>query len=112
MLAEEFHKPRPPAPGYVYLMRNGRGHFKIGHSIHPRKRRSQLSSQRNPVRIILLIPTRDMIALETELQRQFILKRIAGEWYRLDNSDINDLIQTKGAVRYNPATFDWKAWNP
>lgn len=109
MLPEEFHKDRPPQSGYVYLMRNKRGHYKIGHSINPRKRRSELSSQKNPVKLLLLIPTHDMIALETDLQRRYQWKRTAGEWYRLDKSDINALKQIPGAVRYDPETFDWKA---
>lgn len=108
MLTEEFNPPRPPERGYVYLMRNGRGHYKIGHSVNPRKRRSQLSSLDNPVRLILLIPTDDMVALELALQRLFVWKRTRDEWFRLDKSDINTIVQRQGAIRYNPATFDWK----
>lgn len=107
-LEEEFHKPRPPLAGYVYLMRNARGWYKIGHSVNPRRRRGELSSQANPVKIALLIPTRDMVALELALQRGYVHKRTHHEWYRLEKTDIKALVQTHGAIRYNPATFDWK----
>lgn len=107
MFYEEFHPPRPPQPGYVYLMRNKRGHYKIGHSVNPRRRRNQLSSRDCPVRIALLIPTGDMIALELALQRKYAQRRKGGEWFRLHREDIDDLVKTHGAVRYNPLTFDW-----
>jgi hypothetical protein len=108
MLDEEFHN-RPDGPGYVYLMQGYRGQYKIGHSINPRKRRAQLSKKDRTVKIVLLIPTSDMIALELDLQRCYQWKRTRGEWYRLERADIQHIVQTWGAVRYNPDTFDWKA---
>lgn len=109
MLNEDCHPYRPPMPGYVYVMRNGKGHYKIGHSVNPRKRRSQLSRVENPVRIILLIATPDMVALEISLQQRYAAKHVMGEWYRLNRADLNALIKHQGAVRYDPLTFDWKA---
>lgn len=108
MLPEEFNRPCPPEAGYVYLMRNGRGHYKIGHSVNPRRRRGELSKRDKPVKIILLIPTQDMIALELALQQRYVWKRTRDEWFRLDRLDIQHIVQTWGAVRYNPDTFDWK----
>ncbi len=103
MLPEECHKDRPPLPGFVYLMRNVRGYYKIGHSMNPRKRRAQLSSAAHPVRLILLIPTHDMIRLELELQHRYTLKRkrhAEGEWYCLDRHDINAIMHAYGVRRY------------
>jgi hypothetical protein len=109
MLDEEFHKPRPPLAGYVYLMRNARGWYKIGHSINPRKRRAQLSSEGNTIRIVLLILTNDMIALELDLQRRYIWKRQRDEWFKLNRMDLAMIMHHHpAAVRYNPETFDWK----
>lgn len=110
MLIEEFHNPRPPEAGYVYLMRNETGYYKIGHSVNPRRRRKQQSREGNTVKIVLIIPTNDMIALELDLQRRYQGKQKSGEWFKLGSLDIDTILrQTPRATRYNPDTFNWKA---
>ncbi len=101
MFPELFNASLPPQSGYVYVMRDGRGRCKIGHSVNPRKRRGSLSSAQNPVRIILLIPTSDMIALELELQHEHRAYRPYGwgEWFRLCNAQINAIAQRYGVQR-------------
>jgi len=96
MFPETFHPPRPPLPGFVYVMKNAKGHYKIGHANDKkaaRKRRSQISSLANQVSIVLLIPTDDMIALELELQHRYVLLRTRGEWFKLSRQDVHALRQ-------------------
>jgi len=90
--------------GFVYLMRDHRGRYKIGHSVNPRHRRRQLSSLTRPVSLDYLIETDNMIAIELELHMRFKVKRVSidHEWYRLTKDDVQIIVREYGAQRYVP----------
>lgn len=100
MLPEELHTHTQFLPGFVYLMKDSKGRFKIGHSSNPRKRRAQLSSLKHPVKLFMLITTSNMIAIELELHYRFKGKRISDEWYRLSKTDIEIIVREYGGAFY------------
>ena len=78
-------------PGYVYLLRaiEPHNHYKIGRSSQPKKRIETLSVKLPyPIKPICLIKTDDMIELESNLHNMFDNKRVGGEWFQLDDTDI------------------------
>lgn len=73
---------------YVYLMKdNNTGYYKIGRSDNPVIRERTLQSQKPTIEMILNWKT--FASTEKELHREFFDKRIRGEWFDLDEIDIN-----------------------
>lgn len=91
--------PEPASPlngistGNVYLMRNNRnGHHKIGFtSKDPKFREATLQSQEPEVELIWSIP-KDM-AFEKYLHEIFAEKRLRGEWFDLDDNDLQEIFE-------------------
>ena len=83
---------------YVYLMIDTTNNFhKIGISNHPKYREHTLQSDKPTIELICAkeFPSRAIAeAVEAALHRVFAAKRIRGEWFNLDLSDIEDLKQT------------------
>lgn len=83
---------------YVYLMIDTTNNFhKIGISNHPKYREHTLQSDKPTIELICAkeFPSRAIAeAVEAALHRAFAAKRIRGEWFNLDLSDIEDLKQT------------------
>lgn len=77
--------------GYVYLL-GGNGYYKIGSSQYERKRAKEVGS-RLPfeTKIILTIPTGHRFNLEKKIQEEYSEKRARGEWFELDQSDIQEI---------------------
>jgi len=82
---------RPPprrAPGYVYLLKGG-GYYKIGLSKCVYRRWREISPKLPfEVEIVCRIATEDMHGLETSLHERFASKRANGEWFELDEADV------------------------
>lgn len=81
-------KKKPTVHGNVYLMRNDRnGYTKIGFSKHPPSfRESTLQSQEPEVS--LLCSYKGTMKDEKRLHEEFHEKRLRGEWFDLDDSDL------------------------
>lgn len=74
---------------HIYLFYDEHtGLYKIGRSIDPNYREKTLLPQAPKVRKIFISPIADK-KIEKELHRKFKSKRIRGEWFELDESDIN-----------------------
>ena len=78
--------------GYVYLMRSSDDLCKIGQSIHPKKRRRQISYQ-NAVKgleIVCTVWVDDVYTFEKLFQEPFKGKRVKGktDWFHLSITDI------------------------
>jgi len=82
-------KFRGPVPGFVYLLRADNGVYKIGASTTPDQRSKTLGVQL-PYETILeyTIETDDMYQLESWLHHKFARKRKQGEWFELDEADL------------------------
>lgn len=79
----------PIKGGYVYLMRSTLGDYKIGCSARPQNRLMTFGvTLPYPVELIHLIYSPDMYRTEQELHARFQDKRIAGEWFKLDEGDV------------------------
>lgn len=75
---------------YVYLMKSSEGLYKIGRTKNLQTRRKQLSSKDNPVTVICAIRRDDCyLSLEQDLHWLFSSKRSHGEWFRLEDEDVD-----------------------
>lgn len=79
--------------GYVYLFKCLH-RYKIGSSRNPRKRMSTMQSP-FPVEKLHLIRCSDMKASERALHRQFAAKRVHGEWFELNEKDVEYILTIK-----------------
>lgn len=80
---------RRTQPGYVYLIINSEGHYKIGKAKNAEDRITTLGVVLPfPVTPVHTIKTDDMTGLERELHTRFDSKRLAGEWFALTQEDV------------------------
>lgn len=77
------------SPGYVYFIQNSNGHTKIGCTINIKNRLSALQSS-SPDRLALIhsIKVFDMRTVEISIHKEFHGKKISGEWFSLNEDDI------------------------
>jgi hypothetical protein len=83
----------PPAQ-YVYLIQDisVTGSCKIGKTNHPSRRAREFGVLLPmKTRVIHIIRTEDMQALEKQLHRLYAAKRVNGEWFKLDTEDIEHI---------------------
>lgn len=80
--------PKNDKMGYVYLIKSD-NNYKIGISTNPIKRFKTIQSAIPfNIEIIHLIESCDYKKIERELHKKFYFKRINGEWFDLNNKDI------------------------
>ena len=83
---------------YVYLMMDTTNNFhKIGISNHPRYREHTLQSDKPTIELLCAkeYPSRAIAeAIESALHNVYANKRIRGEWFNLDVSDVENIKQT------------------
>ncbi len=86
------------APCYVYLMMDTTNNFhKIGISNNPRYREHTLQSDKPTIELVCAkkYPTRIIAeSIEKALHSAYSNKRIRGEWFNLDFSEINEIKET------------------
>jgi hypothetical protein len=71
----------------VYIMKdNHTGHYKIGRSDNPIKREATLLSQKSSIELIFQAEATPKY--ERSLHNLFEEKRVRGEWFELNNSDL------------------------
>lgn len=81
--------------GYIYLIRNDNDDtYKIGVTKNdPKKRLKQLQTgSSSPLTLINFFQTQYPYRLETMLHNYFKSNNCNGEWYMLDNAQINDFL--------------------
>lgn len=77
--------------GVVYLLRNG-DHYKIGMTTDLRTRIQTINtSLPSKAELLHTIRTCDYIELERKLHERFAAKRCNGEWFTLDEEDIEEI---------------------
>lgn len=89
---------KSPQPSYLYLMRSGNS-IKIGISRNPENRLQQLSIGNSNIELIYKKLYSNATKIEERLHKKFIKKKIYGEWFNLDQKDIDFI--TKGQVILN-----------
>ena len=80
--------PKKLFPGYVYLMRDDSGLFKIGATSNLTKRLEQLKSANPSLQLLLFGERLEPMVLERQLHEHFADKRVHGEWFKLEETDI------------------------
>ena len=89
--------PKRHAVGYVYLIKNGHGHTKIGKTTNLERRIKGLqTTSSEKLEIAHVIKSERYGQLEKELHRAFKHKHLTNEWFDLDESDIQTIKTTFG----------------
>ena len=84
-------KSKPKPKGQIYIMECG-GYYKIGVSKNIKQRQKQLNKRPFKVNIIYKSPiNEDYYSMEKELHTQYDDKRINGEWFNLNQNDIETI---------------------
>jgi Meiotically up-regulated gene 113 len=109
-------------PGYIYVMRLHASDrwqdcpFKIGQSVNPEIRRSQLGIvMPYELSVVKWIPTNDMDWAEDILHDTYAQERLQGEWYRLDEDAITALLritEMDNDIRYGYWTTEGRFIRP
>ncbi len=80
--------------GYIYLLKAPSGYYKIGRTKNPVNRLYTFHSKLPfEVEYVWLHPTNNMIKLENQLHQHFVDKRVNGEWFALDETDVQTFIE-------------------
>ena len=91
-------KPSISEKCYVYLMHDeANGFYKIGISNHPEYREHTLQSEKPTITLLKAkeYPTRAIAeAFEAALHKTYESKRLRGEWFKLEATDVDVLIKT------------------
>lgn len=92
--------------GDVYLAQAETGHYKIGISRNPDRRIKHFDTIM-PVRVFLIhnFPCDNCRKAEEELHQRYANQRTAGEWFLLDDYDIEQLL---GITAYFEGHFHWE----
>lgn len=73
----------------TYLMNDSNtGYTKIGKTVNPKSRERTLQSEKPTISLFAICD--DLV--ETKLHKQYESKRIRGEWFKLEENDINDIL--------------------
>ena len=106
---ENFKKD--PVQGYIYIIRNING-YKIGSSINPKQRIRTIETQQGcNVEIIAISDKRyDYKIKENELHNLYKNKNIIGEYFNLDNNDLNKIICNLYNTSPNNLKFTISKW--
>jgi hypothetical protein len=84
----EKSKPKKPKVTYLYMMRDERnGLTKIGRSVRPSERERTLQSEVPSVSLIWSVES--LVHEEKELHRLYKDSRVRGEWFDLNESDVD-----------------------
>ena len=83
--------PKKLFPGYVYLMQDDSGLYKIGATANLGKRFEQLKSGNPSLVLLLFAEVADPMALERLLHDKFHKQRKYGEWFELCEEDVETI---------------------
>jgi hypothetical protein len=86
--AANIHKIWQPIQGYVYLLSDLQGLYKIGRSINVELRTAEILGRGHSAQILHTILCDDYIDAEGIIHNYYARKRVQGEWFRLTPADI------------------------
>lgn len=84
---EKNNKTKIYNDGYVYLVKLDK-HYKIGISISPESRLQEFTLLPYPLEDICIEKVKNYKQVEKELHKIYTKKRVRGEWFSLDENDI------------------------
>jgi hypothetical protein len=77
----------PANGGFVYVI-SMIGLHKIGRTNNISRRLKEFSIFPEKAELVLLVPSKDSVALEDELHGLLAHKRVRGEWFKVDEKDL------------------------
>lgn len=86
-----------PASGFIYLIQvKDATRYKIGLSIHPNKRLTKLSNS-SPYEMVIVhtVAVENMTRAERFLHEKYKEKRVRGEWFELNQSEVAEICSLK-----------------
>lgn len=90
--------PRRNRSGWIYVLDNNMGHWKIGRTRDLSKRIKTLRIQLPfPVTVWLCFFTEDAITVERELHEKLATRRLNGEWFGLEDDDLKAIFDYCGS---------------
>ena len=89
--AETSPKPYKDKKGYVYFVSDGNGYVKIGKTKNMKVRMGEYTQLPKKPKVINVLPVIDCAVTEKFLHNHFDAKRVRGEWFRLDKSDLKTI---------------------
>lgn len=95
-----------PEAGYVYILSDSLGHYKIGRTKHLTNRIKQLSTQ-PPFAITLVAAFRaiDASFMELSMHAEFMEHRLNGEWFNLTKEQVEGAISSFAVGEYITEDF-------
>lgn len=88
--------PLPSPAGYVYLLKNTDGVYKIGTSRHPRNRLKTFKTELPfDVQFEHVMPSPDAKSAESIMHVRFQKARIRGEWFQLSPEQVEEIKRIK-----------------
>lgn len=87
--------PRKKRMGYVYLLRSGDYH-KIGLTRRDINKRTKEITVPEGLSVVHVVETEDPEGLEAYLHNEFKKKRTEREWFKLDEEDVQFIMNIKG----------------
>ena len=93
-------------PGYCYLMKddNYPNVIKIGVSMTPKKKKKTLGHQIPKISLYKVLKTKNMREIEKALHNQYETKCVRGEWYKLTDEEINNIVEQYHFTDYSLPT--------
>jgi hypothetical protein len=80
------------SPGFLYLIREGGGTYKIGKAKDPDDQLRTFEVKLPfPIKLIHTIPCENYHQAESYLHERYQDKRVAGEWFALDDKDVGEI---------------------
>ena len=91
--ANNKYKRQRGSKGFIYLIKDSDGYYKIGRATNLQVRlRKYYSENAKEVELIDHVYVDDYIAKEIEVQKKYDDKHFRGEWFNLDSSDEKEII--------------------
>lgn len=79
-------------PGYVYLIKNNSGSYKIGITINLERRiKTFQTANDNKLVLIDFTVVKDRILVEKTLHSKLKYKRLSGEWFQLTDIEVETI---------------------
>lgn len=95
------HRRRDDRSGWIYVLDNGMGHYKIGRTFHFGKRMKQLHIHLPfPVTVAYCFHDEDCVETEKALHEILAHRRLNGEWFALELDDFKEIYEMAGYNGY------------
>lgn len=99
---------RKPKSGYIYLLSQNDGTYKIGRSQNVKNRLKSIKYNTPSAILEYRFPADDMTEAEREIHQNFQAKALGSEWFDLSHEDV---LNIKAIAKYENGEFKRKGWD-